>query len=351
MINGKFYDELQLNKLVSGKLQDTALPQWEKNVYQFISEWISDEDTIEVRTSGTTGAPRKYKVTKNAMLISARKTISFFNLKPGNKALLCLSPHYIAGKLMIVRSFAGKLDLLPVKPSSMPLEGITYDIHFAAMVPMQVQNQIDKNANSFNKLKTLIIGGGEVSPALKEKLQHITTEVWETYGMTETLTHVALKKINGKDKSDWFSPLEGVKISKTGDSRLVVFVKGITENKLVTNDITEFKDEDHFSIPGRADDAINTGGIKVMPQNIEKKLEGAINASFVISSVPDKVLGEKIVLVIEGKGLPTQNISTSFFNDLEFFERPKEIIVLETIPRTETGKIKRKELRSLLSEK
>jgi len=343
-INNISYSGSGLADLIEEKLSDALLAYWEREVYGFIREWFGNEEFVEVQTSGTTGEPRKYKVSKKAMLVSARKTLDFFHLKPGDTALLCLSPKYIAGKLMIVRAVEGDLNLLLSEPSSTPLEGLAYDVDFTAMVPMQVQKQIEKNKDAFSKVKKLIIGGGEVAPTLKEKLQEIRTEVWETYGMTETLTHIALKKINGKNSLDWFELLPGVEVSKTTDGRLVVSVEGITDGKLETNDIVEFNGENRFCILGRADDVINTGGIKVMPQKVEQKLELFINRPLVISSLPDKVLGEKIILVIEGSPFDTEKLSEKF-KTLEFYERPKKILFLDGFPRTDSGKIKRKEIK------
>lgn len=347
-INGVFYDFSQLRELVSRKLKDADLPQWERDVFGFIGEWISGEDFVEVQTSGTTGLPSKYFVQKKAMLVSARKTLNFFRLKPADKALLCLSSRYIAGKLMIVRAFAGGLDLMLSKPSSAPLNGIKDEIQFAAMVPMQVQKQLEKDVAAFGKVKKLIIGGNEVLPALKERLQGVHTEVWETYGMTETLTHIALKKINGEDRSEWFETLPGVKVGKTADNRLTVEVEGVTEGVLETNDIVEFKDENRFRIIGRDDDVINTGGIKVMPQTVEKKIEKWIDRSFVVSSVPDGLLVEKLVLVIEGEPFDAEGLKNKF-KSLPFYEKPGDIVFMQVFPRTSTDKIKRKEIKKLMS--
>jgi O-succinylbenzoic acid--CoA ligase len=169
--------------------------------------------------------------------------------------------------------------------------------------------------------------------------------------MTETLTHIALKKINGKNNTDWFELLPGVEVSKTTDGRLVVSVEGITDGKLETNDIVEFNGENRFRILGRADDVINTGGIKVMPQKVEQKLEWFINRPFVISSLPGEVLGEKIIIVIEGRPLFDTEKLTEKFKTLEFYERPKEILFLEEFPRTGSGKIKRKEIKERIKNK
>ncbi|NPA37581.1 MAG: AMP-binding protein [Chlorobi bacterium] len=344
-INGVFYDETGLPELIEQKSGQKELPLWEKEIFEFIREWISEDPTVEVQTSGTTGMPKKYRVRKSAMQVSALKTLEYFGLKKGDNALLCLSPRYIAGKLMIVRAFVGELDLIISEPTSVPLDNLKTEIDFAAMVPMQVQKQLDKDAGAFKHLKKLIIGGGEVPGSLKEKLQKITTEVWETYGMTETLTHIALRKVNGKDKSDWFAILPGVEISKTDDDRLVAKVEGITESELFTNDIVEFKDDKSFMLQGRADDVINTGGIKVMPQLVENKIKERIKRRFVISSLPDETLGEKIVLVIEDENCDENSFELP---ELQYFEKPKEIICLKEFPETGTGKLKRKEIKNII---
>jgi len=343
-INSVLFKQTELRNLVSQKLSNPALHQWEKDIFEFISVWIDNKETIEVQTSGTTGAPSKYLVFKKSMIVSAGKTLDFFDLKPGDTALLSLSPQYIAGKLMIVRAFVGGLNLIVREPSGTPLENFDVDIDFAAMVPMQVQKQIEVNPGAFKKVKTLIIGGGEVSLSLKEELQTVSTQVWETYGMTETLTHIALKRVNGSGKSEWFTALQGVKVQKSSSDCLEVEVDGITTGKLTTSDIVEFNDSGQFKIIGRADDVINTGGIKVMPALIEKKIEKWITRCFVVSSVPDKTLGEKVVLVIEGDSYDDTELKENL-KVLKFYETPKEVIFLKEFPRTETGKIKRGEVR------
>ncbi len=334
-----------MQKLNTGKI----LP-WERDIFIFISQWLDDTETIEVQTSGTTGEPRKYLVSKKSMIISARKTLDFFQLKPGDSALLCLSPRYIAGKLMIVRAFAGKLNLILTQPVSTPLQGINENIDFATMVPMQVSKQMQTNPDAFNRLKTLIIGGGEVPDLLKERLQTISTKIWETYGMTETLTHVALKKLNGDARSDWFSSLPGVKVEKNSNDCLVVEVDGITRDPLITSDIVEFDEQKQFKIKGRVDDVINTGGIKIMPVDVEKKIGQWIDRSFVVSSVSDEKLGEKVVLVIEGDAFDVSELQAKL-KSLEFYEIPGSLMFFEELPCTETGKIKRKELKNLIHER
>ena len=345
-IGGIPYSDEELKTLVDQKLKNITLPQWERDIFEFIYDWIDDTETIEVQTSGTTGDSMKYQVSKKAMIISARKTLNFFNLKPRDSALLCLSPKYIAGKLMIVRAFVGELNLMLSEPSGTPLEELNDKIDFAAMVPMQVQKQIQVNHEAFKKVRTLIIGGGEVSLLLKERLQNISTDVWETYGMTETLTHIALKKLNGIDRSDWFTPLPGVKLKKNSNDCLVVEVEGITSQPLITNDIVEFNDKNLFRIKGRADDVINTGGIKIMPVEVEKKIGQWLDRPFAVSSLPDEKLGERVVLVIEGDSFETIELKEKL-KELAFFEMPRTILFLKYLPRTESGKVKRGEIRKM----
>ncbi len=348
MIKTSKYGIGELKELSSQKLADINLPRWKRDVYGFILEWIDDDNTIGVQTSGTTGKPRKFRVSKESMGISARKTLNFFKLNPGDSALLCLSPNYIAGKLMIVRALIGELDLVIEEPSGTPLEYIDGNIDFVAMVPMQVQKQIQINHEAFKKVKKLIIGGGEVLPSLKEELQGIPTEVWETYGMTETLTHIALKKLNGKGKLDWFIPLQGVTVSENGDNCLEVEVEGVTTGRLTTSDVVEFNKYGYFKIIGRADDVINTGGIKVFPSELEKKIGEWISQPFIISSVPDEILGEKVVLVIESDTFNVTELKTNLKN-LEFYETPKDIFFIRQLSRTDTGKIVRREVRRMIS--
>ena len=320
-------------KVKSGKLSIDKMPIW-KDVNQFISEWYSSDDEMIVQTSGSTGKPKSISVKKKWMRNSAQLTGKTFSLKEGDTALLCIPMKYIAGKMMVVRALELGLDLKVVEPSSNPLNGIKEIIDFSAMVPFQLENSL----NQLNKIKTLIIGVGQVSPKLVEKLQIESTQVYETYGMTETLTHVAIKPLNGPNISDLFRSLDGIHFEKDDRGCLAIHASALNPVPIVTNDLVELIDENSFRWLGRFDNVINSGGVKIIPELVEAKLLSIIpNNRFFINGESDESLGEKVVLVVEG------NVIEISFDSLEKFEKPKEIYFISEFLETESGKIRRGE--------
>ena len=202
---------------------------------------------------------------------SAQLTGKTFELKEGDSTLLCMPMKYVAGKMMVVRALALGLDLKVVEPSSSPLKGLNKPIDFAAMVPLQ----LEKSLNQLDKVKTLIVGGGQVNPALVDKLRDISTQVYETYSMTETLTHVAIKPLNGPNKQDVFQALDGVQFEIDERDCLVIHAPMLNPNPVLTNDLVALIDETSFHWLGRYDNVINSGGIKIIPEKVEAKLTEA----------------------------------------------------------------------------
>jgi hypothetical protein len=318
-------------KVKSGKLSIDKMPIW-KDVNQFISEWYSSDDEMIVQTSGSTGKPKSISVKKKWMRNSAQLTGKTFSLKEGDTALLCMPMKYIAGKMMVVRALELGLDLKVVEPSSNPLNGIKEIIDFSAMVPFQLENSL----NQLNKIKTLIIGGGQVSPKLVEKLQIESTQVYETYGMTETLTHVAIKPLNGPNISDLFRALDGIHFEKDDRGCLVIHASALNSVPIVTNDLIELIDENSFRWLGRFDNVINSGGIKIIPEVVETKLTEVIpSRRFIIAGLPDDSLGQTVVLIVEGDEI---DIPIEF---LDKYEKPKTIHFISEFIETESGKINR----------
>lgn len=321
---------------------------WQLHLAGFIREWISDEPTIAVKTSGSTGLPKVIRVQKRAMVASALKTIDFFNLKPNESALLCLSVGYIAGRMMVVRALVGALNLVPVEVAANPIkEGLT-TIDFAAMVPSQVDAVMTENAAALNRIQKLIIGGGAIPVSLKKKLQGVSTEIWETYGMTETLSHIAVRRVN-RNANTWFQCLDGVAISQDQRGCLVIKAPDICSEAIVTNDLVHMGNDRQFELLGRYDNVINTGGVKVFPETIEQKLSSCIEQPFVAIGWPDERWGQKVVLVIEGE--EKKDLTHVHFSHLlDKFEQPKEVLFWSVLPRTATGKVNRPELIRLIGE-
>jgi len=305
---------------------------FEKPVGNFLLDWFDCKSYIEMQTSGSTGAPKTISISKQAMVDSALATGDFFDLQPGNKALQCLPVKYVAGKMMLVRAMILGLDLEFVAPSSHPLENNEIDFDFVAMVPLQAQNSISQ----LKKVKKLIIGGAAVNKTLEKQLLKLPTKVYETYGMTETITHIAARKLGEKA----FTVLPYVTVSYDDRNCLVIHAPRISPEVIITNDIVELVDENQFIFLGRMDNVINSGGIKLIPEQIEQKLVGKISQRFFIASIPDDELGEKVVLVIEGE---KRELVDSIYESLDKYEKPKEIIFIPKFLDTATGKILRKE--------
>lgn len=303
----------------------------EQAIGEFLLDWFDDKDYIEMRTSGTTGLPKLVRLEKQAMIQSALATGDFFELEPGNKALLCLPVKFIAGKMMLVRSLILGLELDIVAPSTQPLALNTKVYDFVAMVPLQVQNSIDGLKN----VKKLIVGGAKMDLTLEEKLLPLKTAVYETYGMTETITHIAAKRLG----ESVFAVLPHVKIAQDNRGCLVITVPAISEEPIVTNDLVELIRENQFIFLGRIDNVVNSGGVKLIPEQIEAKLIGKIANRFFVTGVPDTTLGEKLILVIEGE---KQEFENDFFDVLDKYEKPKEIVFVPKFKENENGKLLRK---------
>jgi O-succinylbenzoic acid--CoA ligase len=306
--------------------------EYEKSVGDFILDWFDKKDYMEMSTSGTTGDPKPIRIGKKAMMESALATGDFFDLSPGNKVLHCLPMKYVAGKMMFIRAFILGLDMKFVAPSSHPLKGIDEKFDFCAMVPLQAKNSL----KDLKKVKKLIIGGGKVQKALEQELLKLPIKIYETYGMTETITHIAAKKIGEKA----FTVLPNVTVSADERKCLVIDAKYICDKKIVTNDIVNIVSDTQFEWIGRIDNVINSGGVKLIPEQIEEKLSTLIPRRYFIYGQADETLGEKVVLYVEGEPIV---IEESVFNVLDKFEKPKEIVFIPKFKETATGKIMRKE--------
>lgn len=301
---------------------------FERALGDFLLNWFDQNSFIEMQTSGTTGAPKSIRVDKQAMINSALATGTFFDLHPGIRVLHCLPTQYVAGKMMLVRAFILGWDMDITAPVSNPFERNDQEYDFAAMVPLQAQHSLEK----LHKIKKLILGGAKVSQALSDQLKALPTEIYETYGMTETITHIAAKRIG----EDAFTVLPYVNISEDDRHCLVIDPYAICDEPVITNDVVKIIDDTHFIWLGRHDNVINSGGVKLFPEQIEEKLSKNINRRFFVKGMPDETLGEKLVLVIEGEPF---DIDTAAFAQLGKYEKPKEVLFVKQFSQTESGKV------------
>lgn len=316
----------------------------------FLAEWRSPSPTLTVHTSGSTGTPKPIIVEKRRMRASAVKTCRFLGLTADDVALLCMPLDYIAGKMVVVRSLVSGMELISVAPSGHPLRGLVRQPSFVAMVPMQVYNALyePQERERLRGVRQLIIGGGALDADLERELRSFPNAVWSTYGMTETLSHIALRRINGPTASPYYKPMEGVEVSQTADGCLEIFAPDVCAERLQTHDIVELC-SDGFRILGRKDNVIDTGGIKVQAELVEEALRPHLHQPFAISKRADSKFGEIVVLVVEGRADITM-LQVLCQQCLPKFWQPKSFVALPEIPHTATGKIARKRLEQFLSE-
>ena len=312
----------------------------------FISEWFDESPVITIQTSGSTGMPKPIVVRKEKMIQSAQMTCSFLNLKKGDKALLCLPLQFIAGQMMVVRALTAGLDLIVRNPSGNPLADVKTPLRFAAMTPMQAYNslQVPVEKERLMRIEILLIGGGAIDPELSRELQTFPNAVYSTYGMTETLSHIALLRLNGADASKYYTPFPSVKLSLSQERTLIIEAFHVADEIIYTNDVAELLPDGRFRILGRTDNIINSGGVKLQAEEIEERLRPVISENFVITSVPHPKFGEAVVLLIPQR----QTISLEQIKALlPVFQQPKYILETGTIPLTPTGKIDRAACRKL----
>ena len=317
-----------------------------REINKFLIEWFSTDPYILVKTSGSTGNPKSIHLRKDFMINSALATGHYFQLGENTKALCCLPIKFIAGKMMLVRALTLGWDLDVIESTSNPLQEITKEYDFSAMVPLQLRNSISK----INQIKTLIVGGGVVSKDLKKAIQSVHTKCFATYGMTETSTHVAVKKLNKFTQLELgsapvYKTLPDVIVSKDKRNCLVIYAPKISNEKITTNDVVEVVSNSEFKWKGRLDHVINSGGVKLHPEEIEQKLSHTLHSRFFVAGIPDEILGEKCILIIEGEN---DQITKTHFSKLSRFEIPKEIFFIPEFLETGSGKINRHKTLDLL---
>ena len=328
-----------------------ANSDFEHNVFLFIKAWLDDTDEFALQTSGSTGEPKTIHVTRSQMIASARATQQALGLKQDDKALVALDPKFIAGKMMLVRSFVTGMQVYATEPSSNPLHNLPSDlvIDFAAMVPLQVQAVVESNPQLFDRVKICIVGGAAMNKALELQAAACATAFFQSYGMTETISHIALRKI-GDNNSDVYTTLPGVSISTDHRDCLVIKVPYVSD-EVTTNDVVEIFNSNMFRWIGRWDNIINSGGIKVSPEKLEEEI-GQIftrinfKQPFFISSVEDERLGQRVVLVVESSAPVASSLLPAIHSSIHTFSHhvlPKELYAVAAFSFTKTMKINRRE--------
>lgn len=319
------------------------------NVGEFLNEWRNGSDRVLVHTSGSTGTPKPLWVEKRRMEASARITCSFLGLKSGDTALLCMPLDYIAGKMMVVRALTCGLRLVCVEPTGNPFSSLGSsvsncpEISFAAMVPMQVYNtlQVPEERERLMRVRHIIIGGGAVDDAVAAELRAFPNAVWSTYGMTETLSHIALRRLSGPAASEWYTPFDTVGVSLNADGCLIIDAPQVCDGVLQTNDRAEIApDGRRFRIIGRRDNVICSGGVKIQIEEVELALKPHLPFPYMITRRRDVKFGEVVVLLVQSADINmARNVCRRV---LPRYWQPKHYISIPLLPMTATGKPARK---------
>ncbi|MBX2902732.1 MAG: AMP-binding protein [Chitinophagales bacterium] len=341
----------QIIEEAKAKLAQDNLSNWERDIWTFTEAFLNPgNQSFTVFTSGSTGKPKLIKHSRFQLEQSARATISFFSLEKAQQVLLAIPAAKIGGRMMIVRSILAQLDMSCVPLSSKPLNGVTINntFDFAPFTPMQLSNCLSDAATKkkVEKIRTILLGGGEVSNVLLQQVQRLPIALFHSYGMTETASHIALRALNGADASSCYKTLPGITVSANEHQCLQISAPHFFKGKLTTNDVAVIHSDTSFEWIGRSDNVINSGGIKIQPETVEKQLFSLLPYRFFIAGVSDAVLGKRVVLVIESSKCSSKEVKqlASIFNThLTKFEQPKSIVLVHKFRETETGKIQRAE--------
>lgn len=317
---------------------------WLRQLGDFLHEWWADKREITFQTSGSTGKPKVVRFTKAQCRESARRTLKYFSISTGTTALLALPTNYVAGKMMVVRAMIGNLNLVAVSPKMNPWDDTLPEIDFAAVTPQQLSapGALEQMTRTMNPKGILLVGGAPIPEAIRQGIRDCNIPVYETYGMTETLTHVAVRRVSYPPES-LFSALPEITFAVDSRNCLVISAPYLGQDPIHTRDVVRLVGGDRFQWRGRRDRVINSGGIKIQPEEVEARIGKALtDRAFFIYPLPDERLGEKVVLWVEGEdrsGLKEQ--IDYVLNSFSGPEKPREYYLLPRFQRTATGKIDR----------
>jgi len=348
-INGiRYYPE---EYLIASK-QVSSLPDFEKSVITFILDWKSGKERFELKSSGSTGVPKHISLYRNQLIASAKSTLDYLSITGGGRSLLCLDPRHIAGLMMIVRSLVGEMDLYAVSPSANPLLKHNFDpaIDLAAFVPYQVVEILnhDTSLKRFHKLRNILIGGADIATAMVRKLSGSTSRVYHTFGMTETVSHIALKSMIGVGQNNPYEVMPGIHIGQDERGCLTVTGEVTRGEQIITNDLVEIIDKGKFRWLGRIDQVVNTGGIKVNLNALETRIREILEAegyafNFIVDHMANEKLGRQIIFIAESTDVSIDHtwIRNILKESIDRYEIPKKVFRIKQFPRTKTGKVNR----------
>lgn len=322
----------------------------------FLEDWQNGETEFVLHTSGSTGGPKRITVTRAQLVASARATGEALGLQAGMRALICLNTAYIAGVMMLVRGLELGLEMTVIGPSRRPFAsfvGTDQRFEFTALVPMQLEATLESAAETaiLDRCHAVLIGGAPLNPSLMARAQRVAAPLYHTFGMTETVSHIALRRINGAEKSDWFVPLPRVELWRDDRECLVIRGPMTRGETVVTNDRVILREDGCFRWVGRIDHVINSGGVKVQAEQVEAQLQRFFpDRQIAVMGWPDELLGECVLLIIEGEAVDGEILAEGLAS-IDRYSRPKKVIYCPHFPQTETGKVNRAQLRQELKGK
>lgn len=365
MTSGYPYESISINRrevtirnIVGGTAP--ANSDFEKHTFTFIQSWFAGQEEFLLHTSGSTGAPKPVRLMRSQLTASAELTRKALDLRPGDHALVCLDTRYIAGQMMLVRCFVTGMKIVAVEPQANPLSAVDKNssIDFAAFVPYHVYHILASgDTYRMSSIRNVIIGGAPLSGDATGTLSGFPSHVYLTYGMTETISHMALQRLDNTNDGV-FKALPGISLSVDGRGCLVIEAPYL-DGKQITNDLVDLVGPESFRWLGRVDNVLNSGGVKISPEAIERVIESVfdrlnLHHRFVVSACSDAALGDKIVLVLESE-LVDEVLNETLFKQMESllqaYSRPKKILVLPSFPETNTGKIDRLGIKKFINER
>lgn len=347
-LNGR---DVALADVRTGDIASRANTPFEESTLDFIRAWLQGDTTFTLHTSGSTGTPKPITVSRQQMLTSATLTAQALGLMPGYTALVCLDTRYIAGKMMLVRCLTTHMRIVAVTPTANPLAAVPADrtIDFTALVPYQVYALLESPERTrLGVIRHTLIGGAALDPHALPALATLPGRFYATYGMTETLSHIALQPLNGPDASPAFRALPGVTLTLDHRGCLVIHAPHVPQS-IVTNDLVQLIPPDAFQWLGRWDNIINSGGVKIIPEKVEEVVGTILNGlnitrSFIVCGLPDPKLGHKLTLIIDGIEFTPQQwnvILKKLQEALPAYEVPKDHLSVPALRYTDTGKVHR----------
>lgn len=326
------------------------MEKWERSILRFALDWLDEQkNNFQVKTSGSTGSPKIINLSRKQMKKSAQATASYLGLSKGKSALLVLPADFIAGKMMIVRALETGLDFYYYPPRVSVIDDLDRDFDFAAFIPLQIQYAIDSGQmGKLNRIKNSIVGGAALTPKYEKKIKQLKTRFFATYGMTETITHVAMKDL--KSDESYFSALPGIRFSVDKNHCLQINSTRFTPATIQTNDVVELISEKAFKLKGRFDNIINSGALKIIPEELEERIQTILEQEVMIAYQKDEKLGQKVVMLMEENKLNESEIFEKLSGQIEKNQLPKKIFSVSQFIRTENKKINRKKMQDWVLE-